>query len=38
MQLRSQSFVSGTGIVLWSDANQVDAATVAHPEVSRWCR
>jgi hypothetical protein len=31
--LRSQSAtVSGTGIVLWSDAKQVDAATDAHPK------
>jgi hypothetical protein len=36
LELRSQSAsVSGTGIVLWSDANQVDAATVAHPEVEK---
>lgn len=32
-EVRAQSAnVSGTGIVLWSTTNQIDATTVAHPE------
>jgi hypothetical protein len=35
-ELRAQAAnVSGTGIVLWSDAQQVDAATLLHPKVEK---
>jgi hypothetical protein len=35
-ELRAQSAsLNGTGIVLWSERNQIDAATVAHPKVEK---